>query len=54
MDYVLYEMSFANLTMYSAVLPSYDTKKTKDEEVISADDPSNADKVLAMFEKYGD
>jgi hypothetical protein len=45
--YVLYEMSYANAALYSAVLPSYDDK----EEEIDADDPTNAE--LIRRQLYG-
>ncbi|MEL7586663.1 MAG: hypothetical protein AAGU19_08100 [Prolixibacteraceae bacterium] len=50
-DYVLYKMSYANVIMYSAVLPSYDDEKEskEDEEVINADDPKNRDKVRQIL-----
>lgn len=32
-------MSYANMILYSSVLPTYDDKK--EEEVIDADDPAN-------------
>jgi len=40
-------MSYANVIMYSAVIPSYDSDtETKDNgEVINADDPKNREKV---------
>jgi hypothetical protein len=43
-DYVLYEMSYANVIMYGSVLPCYrheSDKDSKDNEVIDADDPGN-------------
>lgn len=49
-------MSYANVIMYSAVLPSYDAKKKKDgknrepQKVIKADDPSNRDEVRKFFD----
>lgn len=50
-DYVLYEMSYANLMLYSAVIPEYRSKTKggqgrkgkKDDMVINADDPRNRD-----------
>lgn len=47
LDYVLYELSFINLRMYGAVLPSYNSKKDKDGrgEFVNADDPANLDKI---------
>jgi len=45
-DYVLYKMSYANLILYSSVLPGYDDdKKAEEEEIINADDPKNVKKV---------
>ena len=43
---VLYDMSYANILLYSSVLPSYSETKEgagKEEEVIDADDPDNAE-----------
>ena len=61
-DYVLYEMSYANVLLYGASLPQYIPKKDRrnvgDEkyngtaygaEVIKADDPRNADKMKQFF-----
>lgn len=53
-DYVLYEMSYANVILYSAVLPSYSAKKKGDrghgqERAIDADDPKNREKVNAIL-----
>lgn len=48
-DYVLHKMSYVNLVMFNAVLPSYNRKKDKTtdkpQNVIKADDPRNKDKV---------
>ena len=47
LDYVLREMSYANLIMYSTVLPSYDFDGKRDKyetghnRVVNASDPSN-------------
>lgn len=53
-DYVLYDMSYANVIMYSAVLPSYNSKKKDraghNQKVIKADDPSNKEEVRKFFE----
>lgn len=45
-------MSYVNMIMYGAVLPSYNPKKEgkKGEGVIKADDPANRDKVRSFFE----
>ena len=52
-DYVLYDMSYANVVMYSACLPSFSAKrkgKSKDHvEVIDADDPRNRSKVREIL-----
>jgi hypothetical protein len=35
-------MGYANMIMYSSVLPSYKSRKDdKDEDIINADDPNN-------------
>lgn len=55
-DYILYKMSFANVRMYNAVLPSLSTKKdNKDSKdgntIINGDDPKNRDAVnKAIFD----
>ncbi len=55
-EYVLYEMSYANLILYGASLPTYSSKKDKnksrsqDEEIIKADDPRNNDRVQAFLD----
>lgn len=49
-------MSYANLLLYGASLPSYHNKKQgkdkdgKQQEVIKADDPRNRDKVKQFFD----
>lgn len=53
-DVALYEMSYANMMLYSASLPSYSNyKKEKGEgssdEVVKADDPTNRANVLAIL-----
>lgn len=42
-------MSFVNVIMYSAVLPSYHSKGEEEKEVIKADDPRNKDKVRGII-----
>ena len=57
-DYVLYDMSYVNVIMYSSVLHSYKGKGKEDGEkgggepqkVIKADDPANRDEVRRFFE----
>lgn len=49
-DYVLYEMSYANLNLYGASLPSYhkpdgEAKQKKDKDIINASDPRNKNRV---------
>lgn len=46
-DYILYDLSYANLVLYSSVLPSYDDEK--DEDVINADDPRNKEKIRKLL-----
>ena len=49
-DYVLHEMSYANISLYSSVLPSYDDETgDKGERVIKADDPKNKDLVNSIL-----
>lgn len=58
-DYVLYELSYANMTLYSAVLPSYHSPKDKERRKgqrddgvrVKADDPKNTGKVMEMLKK---
>ena len=54
LDYVLYDLSYANLILLGATLPSYDPDRKKrtpqgDQEVVRADDPRNKDKVRQFF-----
>ena len=52
-DYVLYDMSYANLTLYGASLPSYRSHskgKQGEEEVIDASDPANKERVRAFLD----
>ena len=55
MDYVLYDLSYANLILLGATLPSYNSEKSKtsgntsNQEVIRADDPKNKQKVKDFF-----
>ena len=48
-DYVLYDLSYTNLVMYGAVIPSSrggrSTEEGEEKGVINADDPKNRDKV---------
>jgi hypothetical protein len=47
-DYILYDLSYANLVLYSSVLPSYDDEK-EDDEIINADDPRNKEKIRKLL-----
>lgn len=56
-DYVLYDLSYVNLIMYGATLPSYESKSDKnknrsdaEQDVIKADDPRNRERVRKFFE----
>lgn len=46
-DFILYELSYANLVLYSSVLPGYDDEKG--DEVINADDPKNKQKIRELL-----
>lgn len=51
-DDVLYGLSYANLVMLSATLPTYDSPKTgknDGQEVINASDPQNRQRVKEFF-----
>lgn len=57
-DYVLYDMSYANLNLYSASLPTYrkpDKSNNKEgmqeQDVIKADDPTNRELVRKFIEE---
>lgn len=56
-DYVLYDLSYANLTLYGASLPSYKNAKDKegskhgDDEVINGDDPNNQAAIDKLFDE---
>ena len=60
-EYVLYELSYANMILYSAVIPSYKSRDKKDgggdgkkkQEEIKADDPSNKEKVRKFLDEIG-
>ena len=52
---VLYELSYSNLILYNAVLPSYQSKdrsrgSDNGQEVIKADDPRNKERVKQFFD----
>lgn len=57
-DYVLYEMSYPNMLLYSASLPSFKKPKQdgktdgngKKQESINAGDPNNKDRVRALLD----
>jgi hypothetical protein len=46
-EYVLYDMSYANVILYGASLPTYQSKRKneKTHETIKADDPRNKKRV---------
>ena len=49
---MLYELSYTNLIMLGAALPSYDTDKDergKDDDVIDASDPANQARVREIL-----
>ena len=54
-EQVLYELSYPNLILYNAVLPSYQSKdrargSDSGQEVIKADDPKNKERVKQFFD----
>lgn len=53
-DYVLYEMSYENIVLYGATIPSFDNDKkegdTKDE-TLSADNPDDYKKIREFYRK---
>lgn len=54
-DYVLYEMSYANILLYSATLPSYRSPKKRGgnsgrQEIINGDDPRNNELIDRILE----
>lgn len=53
-DYVLHEMTWANMALYSAALPTYGgtRDKAKGQEVIKADDPRNNERVRRLIETF--
>lgn len=55
MEYVLYDLSYPNLILLGATLPSYNRDKdrkdrqTQGQDVIDAEDPRNKDAVKQFF-----
>lgn len=51
-------MSYANVILYGAVLPSYDSKRkdkdkgAKKQKEIKVDDPANKDEVRKIFDSF--
>lgn len=52
-EYALYDISYANLILMGATLPTYDSKakdgRSGGEDIIDAEDPRNKDKVRQFF-----
>lgn len=46
-DYVLYEMTYENLIMYSAATPQFDDEKDEWDDSLDANNPDN-------FKKFND
>lgn len=46
-------MSYANMILYSTVIPSYkgEKKNESEQEIIQAEDPANRDAVRKFFEQ---
>lgn len=56
-DYVLYDLSYVNVIMYSATLPCYESKRDKNspdkkQDVVKADDPRNRERVRQIFDSF--
>lgn len=49
MNQVLYELSYANIILLGATLPSYASHKQDKGETLQADDPTNAKEVERFF-----
>ena len=54
---MLYDLSYANIILYGAVIPQYKPKDkngkgNKPQEVIKADDPKNRDRVRKIIESF--
>jgi len=47
-DSILYELSYANLILYSSTIPGRDDEQ-KSEEIINADDPKNKEKIRKIL-----
>lgn len=52
-EYALYDISYANLILMGATLPTYDSKAKDgnhgDGDIINAEDPRNREKVRQIF-----
>ena len=51
-EYVLYDLSYENLLLYSAVLPTYDLDDAKDggeSEMLNGDDPDDVERFFATM-----
>lgn len=55
-EYILYELSYSNLILYNAVIPTYKSKTDGDgkqsQEVIKMDDPANKEKIKDIFDSF--
>ena len=59
-DYVLYDMSYANMVLYGAVLPSYDVKSKDDknggankkQDAIKVDEAKNYERVKKILDSF--
>ena len=50
-EYVIYELSYMNLLLYSAVLPSYDSDGGSDgeDEMFDGDNPDDVERFFASM-----
>lgn len=57
-EYALYDLSYQNMILYTATLPTYDSKEKKNrggkQERIKADDPRNRDRVHSFLANLKD
>lgn len=57
-EYVLHEMSYVNMIMYGAVIPSYNSKRKgkskdgKEQEEVKVDDPRNRARVRQILDQF--
>lgn len=48
-DYILYDLTYANLVLLQSVIPNSNSDEKKENEIINADDPKNRDAVRKIL-----